>query len=79
MLETEFERSYDLRGAIAGLGMSHSGFARRMQELGDNRPHKNILRMVQRMLVGDARVSGEIRALIGLMQEVKAREDVTSD
>jgi hypothetical protein len=68
---------YDLRGAINELGLSHAGFARRMQELGDDRPRKNILRTVQRMIAGDTRVNGEIRALIGLMREIKAREEVS--
>jgi hypothetical protein len=44
-----------------------------MKELGDDREFKNILRSIQRMVAGDARVSGEMRALLGLMEEIKRR------
>jgi hypothetical protein len=50
------------------LGMTQSSLARTMKELGDNRDEKNILRSIQRMVAGDARVSGEMRALLGLME-----------
>lgn len=68
---------FDLRAALADLELSQSGFARRMKELGDDRPHKGILRTIQRMVAGDVRVSGEIRALIGLMREVRTKDDAT--
>jgi hypothetical protein len=54
-----------LRQALADFGMSQSGFAKLMKELGDDRDEKNILRSIQRMIAGDARVSGEVRALLG--------------
>jgi hypothetical protein len=74
--EHALQSPYDLRGAIAELGYTQSGFARRLQELGDDRPVKNILRTVQRMIAGDARVSGEIRAFIGLSKEVQVARQV---
>ncbi len=64
----------ELRGRIAKLGLTQSGLARRMKELGDDRDTKNILRSIQRMVGGDARVSGEMRALLGLLEQVKGRE-----
>ncbi len=54
-----------LRDALADFGLSQSGFAKLMKELGDDRDEKNILRSIQRMIAGDARVSGEVRALLG--------------
>ena len=62
---------YDLRARIADLGISQTGLARRMIELGDDRTEKNIVRSIQRMIAGDARVSGEMRALLGLMRRVQ--------
>lgn len=62
------ERNSDgqmFRSALADFGLSQSGFAKLMKELGDDRDEKNILRSVQRMIAGDARVSGEVRALLG--------------
>ena len=59
--------AYDLRAKLAELGLSQTALARRMIELGDDRTEKNILRSIQRMVAGDARVSGEMRALLGLM------------
>ena len=58
----------ELRARIAGLGLTQTGLARRMKELGDDRDEKNILRSIQRMVAGSARVSGEMRALLGLME-----------
>ena len=63
---------YDLRAKIATLGFSQTGLARRMIELGDDRTEKNIVRSIQRMIAGDARVSGEMRAMLGLMAKQQA-------
>jgi hypothetical protein len=75
MDDKQYDNS-DMRAQIAALGMSQSGLARRMQQLGDTRDHKNILRSIQRMLAGDARFSGEMRALLGLMAEKSTKADV---
>ncbi|WP_428485923.1 hypothetical protein [Rhodopila sp.] len=64
----------EFRARIAGLGLTQSSLARRMKELGDDRDEKNILRSIQRMVAGDARVSGEMRALLGLLEEVSPSE-----
>lgn len=56
------------RETLAGLGLSQTGLARLMIEMGDNRSEKNIVRSIQRMVAGDARVSGEMRALLGFIQ-----------
>ena len=59
----------EFRARIAALGLTQSSLARRMKQLGDDRDEKNILRSIQRMVAGDARVSGEMRALLGLLAE----------
>jgi hypothetical protein len=61
----------ELRARIARLGMTQSGLARRMKQLGDPREEKNILRSIQRQISGNARFSGEMRALIGLLEEIR--------
>lgn len=66
------EQHSEFRAKIASLGMTQSGLARRMKELGDDRDEKNILRSIQRMVAGDARVSGEMRALLGLLERVSS-------
>ena len=49
--------------------MTQSGLARRMKQLGDDRDEKNILRSIQQMIACEARVSGEMRALLGALEE----------
>jgi hypothetical protein len=65
----------ELRARIAQLGLTQSGLARRMKQLGDDRDEKNILRSIQRMVAGDARVSGEMRALLGLLEQSRQDQD----
>jgi hypothetical protein len=69
------EQHSELRARIAQLGLTQSGMARLMKQLGDDRDEKNILRSIQRMIAGDARVSGEMRALLGLLEQT--RQDAT--
>lgn len=65
------EQHSEFRAKIADLNLTQSGLARRMKELGDDRVEKNILRSIQRMIAGDARVSGEMRALLGLLEQTR--------
>jgi hypothetical protein len=60
-----------LTGTFRKTGAAESGLARRMKQLGDSREKKDILRSIQRQIFGDARFSGEMRALIGLLEEVQ--------
>lgn len=69
------EQHSEFRAQIAGLNLTQSGLARRMKELGDDREEKNILRSIQRMIAGDARVSGEMRALLGLLEQTRQNAD----
>jgi hypothetical protein len=42
-----------------------------MKHLGDDRPRENIGRHLRRMAAGDARVSGEMRALLNMLALLK--------
>ncbi len=57
------------RERLHGLGIGQSALARLMLEHGDDRQFATILRSLSRMASGDARVSGEMRALLGVMSE----------
>lgn len=65
----------EMRARIAALGLTQTGLARRMKELGDDRIEKNIVRSIQRMVAGDVPVSGPMLALLGLLEENLRRGD----
>ena len=52
---------------LDNLGLGQSELARKMLELGDDRKFDRILRNIQRMANGDARVSGEMRVMLAMM------------
>jgi hypothetical protein len=60
----------DFVAALARMGFSQSGFARFLKTVGDDRTEPTILRSIQRMAAGHSRVSGEMRALIGILERV---------
>lgn len=57
------------RAKLAQLGIGHSALARRMIAAGDDRQLTTIVRTLSRMASGDARVSGEMRALLSVLSE----------
>ena len=59
----------DFLAALAHMGFSQSSFARFLKDMGDDRTELTILRSIQRMVSGDHRISGEMRALIGVLQQ----------
>jgi hypothetical protein len=59
------------RAKLTELGMSQSALARLMLDRGDDRQMTTILRSLSRMASGDARVSGEMRALLGVLSETR--------
>ena len=67
----------ELRARIARLGLTQTGLARRMKEFGDDRSERNILRSIPRMVAGDVRFSGEMRALLGLMEQTRVPRPVS--
>ncbi len=59
----------DLRADIERLGLTQWGLARIMQQFGDDRDHHNILRHIQRVVTGERRYNGELRVVMGLLEE----------
>ncbi len=60
------------RDKLAALNMSQSALARLMIERGDDRQMTTVLRSLSRMASGDARVSGEMRALLGTLEATQS-------
>ena len=58
------------RGKLEELGEGQSSLARRMIAAGDDRQFDTILRSLRRMASGEARVSGEMRALLCVLGEL---------
>jgi hypothetical protein len=61
------------RAQLAELGQTQSGFAKWLEKRGDDRKPATILRHVQRMANGEARVSGEMRVILSMMQAGKMK------
>ena len=59
------------RGKLTALGLSQHGLARLMLDLGDDRQLATILRCLSRMASGEARVAGEMRAFLGILERFK--------
>jgi len=62
-----------LRTELGRLGWSQTGFAGLMTALGDSREIKTVLRSIQRMANGDARLSGEMQVILTLLKREEAR------
>ena len=63
------------RGKLEELGIGQSAFARLLIRLGDDRKLETILRGLQRMGSGEARVSGEMRAMLNHLVASKAARE----
>lgn len=63
------------RHALEQLGENQSSLARLMKRHGDDRQPATILRNIQRMATGEARVSGEMRVLLNFMLRGKKKRD----
>lgn len=59
------------REKLSTLEISQSALARLMIACGDDRLMNTILRSFSRMASGEARVSGEMRALLGTLEQAK--------
>lgn len=57
------------RAELEALGMTQTGFAKWLKKRGDDRQPGTILRHVQRMANGEARVSGEMRVILAMMRD----------
>lgn len=58
----------ELRRRINRIGVTQNDFGHILQYLGDDRDLRSILRSLQRMLSGGARVSGEMKVLLTLWE-----------
>ncbi|MBR0663994.1 hypothetical protein GXW71_06445 [Roseomonas hellenica] len=58
---------------LTELGMSIADLARTMQRHGDDRPRENIETTLRRVAKGEARFSGELKALLGMMLRSQRR------
>lgn len=63
----------ELRTGLDQLGFSQSRFAGLLTALGDRREIKTVLRSIQRMATGDARLSGEMQVILTLLKREEAR------
>lgn len=63
------------RAELEALGMTQSGLAKWLQKRGDDRKPATILRHVQRMANGEARVSGEMRVILSMMRAGKKKAE----
>jgi hypothetical protein len=61
------------RNALEELCITQSSLAYKMKTLNDHRPVKTILRSIQRMASGDARVSGEMQVILEMMNRERRR------
>jgi hypothetical protein len=63
------------RAELEALGQTQTGFAKWMQRRGDDRKPATILRHIQRMATGEARVSGEMRVILSMMRKGAAKAE----
>jgi hypothetical protein len=61
----------DFKEALASLGVGTNALSKIMKHLGDDRPRDNIRRNLQRMAAGEARVPGEMRAMLNMLALLK--------
>jgi len=63
------------KAALEELGETQSSLARLMHRKGDDRQPATILRTIQRMATGEARVSGEMRVVLTMMLSGKRQAE----
>ena len=63
----------EFRAFLAEIGESQSGFARTLKRMGDDRQKGTILRHVQRMATGEARISGEMRVIMSIFRNSRRK------
>lgn len=61
------------KAMLEEIGETQSSLARLMHRKGDDRQPTTILRTIQRMASGEARVSGEMRVILTMMLRAKKR------
>jgi hypothetical protein len=61
----------DFKQALADLGVGTNALSKIMKHLGDDRPRDNIRRNLARMATGEARVPGEMRAILNMLDMLR--------
>jgi hypothetical protein len=63
----------DFTKALTDLGIGPGALSTIMKRHGDDRPRQNIRRNLRRMATGEARVSGEMRAILNILAFLKEK------
>jgi hypothetical protein len=66
----------NFRATLEALRETQYGLAKRLAELGDQRPFNTILRSIQRTAAGETKVSGEMQAILGMLVRERERARV---
>lgn len=69
------ESAASFRAALEEIGETHAGLAKLLQRNGDDRQPATILRHIQRMATGEARVSGEMRVILTFLRNGRRRHE----
>lgn len=64
----------EFRAFLLEIGESQSSFARTLKRMGDDRADGTILRHVQRMATGEARISGEMRVIMSIFRNSRRKQ-----
>ena len=63
----------EFRAFLAEIGATQSGFARTLKRLGDDRAKATIVRHVERMATGKARISGAMRVIMSIFRNSRRK------
>jgi hypothetical protein len=64
----------EFRAFLAEIGETQSSFAKTLKRIGDDRSPGTILRHIQRMATGEARISGEMRVIMAIMRNSRKKQ-----
>ena len=79
MDSTERSSADEFRAFLAEIGESQTSFARTLKRIGDDREMGTILRHVQRMATGEARISGEMRVIMAVFRNSRRKRRGNTD
>ncbi len=69
----------EFRAFLKEIGESQSSFARVLKRIGDDREKATIVRHVQRMATGEARISGEMRVIMAIFRNSRRKRAQKAD
>lgn len=62
----------EFRTFLADIGETQTSFSRRMTDMGDPRGPRTLLRIIQRMALGESKISGEMYVIMNLLRQGNA-------